>query len=273
MPHALQCGSSGAVPPARRVAAAAVGRAGPERILPLGAAAGGGTRPQCTARRTDSISLTSPTGRPRPAGPAPPPPAPGAGRRYTRLGTAARRHSACWEAPWRGTRPGTGNGTGTALPRPGTADGTGIGSANAITGPAGTGTGARLCAGGISAGIASMALGTALPWDRGQRWHGLHRAGTALLGPRPEPAHLPQAVLGAAQGLAASPPRAWRCPALPVESAPAVLACSFLPRSSGARDNEGLLHYTALQASPQSSQDTTLAPGPAPPALAWTLHR
>ncbi|RMC07760.1 hypothetical protein DUI87_15229 [Hirundo rustica rustica] len=117
----------------------------------------------------------SPPGRARPASTVNRLRAPNGGTR----GWAPQRaaNSACWEAPWRGTRPGAGNRTGTALPHPGTGNGTGIGSANAITGPAGTGTGARLCAGVISAGIASMALGAALPWDRGQRWHSLRRAG------------------------------------------------------------------------------------------------
>lgn len=59
-----------------------------------------------------------------------------------------------------------------------------------------------------------------------------------------------------------------------MESAAAVLACSFLLQSSGARANKRLVHSAAVQvaASPESGQDTTLGPGPAPPALAWTLH-
>jgi len=49
------------VPPAPGAAAAGRGRAGPGRILPLGAAAGGGIRPQCPARRPGSIWLGSKT--------------------------------------------------------------------------------------------------------------------------------------------------------------------------------------------------------------------
>ncbi|KAF4798882.1 hypothetical protein TURU_059589 [Turdus rufiventris] len=76
-----------------------------------------------------------------------------------RLGTAALRHPASWEVHRRATRERDGHGAAPPWDR----NGTGIGNANAITGPARTG--ARLCFGGISAGVASMALGTALPWD------------------------------------------------------------------------------------------------------------
>lgn len=125
MPRIPQCGSSGSVPRAWHAAAAAVGPTGPGRILPLGAAAAGGIRPQCTARRTDSISLTSPAGRPCPAGPAPGPPprhlqpalawgwAPhrqrpwALGRRRTGLGTAACRDMGCWASQRRGAVHGT----------------------------------------------------------------------------------------------------------------------------------------------------------------------
>ncbi|KAL2305750.1 hypothetical protein Nmel_003639 [Mimus melanotis] len=72
-----------------------------------------------------------------------------------RLGTATLRDSACWEAQWRGT----GNRIGMALSRPGTGSGTGIGCASVIKSPATAGTGARLCVGGISAGVG---LGPAL---------------------------------------------------------------------------------------------------------------
>lgn len=116
-----------------------------------------------------------------------------------RLGTAALRHPSSWEAHRRATREQDGHGAAPPWDR----NGTGIGSANAITGPARTG--ARLCVGGINAGVASMALGTALPWDWGQRWQSAQGRVTALLGPRPEPAHLPEAGLRIAQGLAASP--------------------------------------------------------------------
>lgn len=206
MPHALQCGSSGEVPPARRVAAAAVGRAGPERILPLGAAAGGGIRPQCTARRTDSISLTSPAGRPRPAGPAPPPPSAGTGHRVAAHAAGHRgapplcvRGSAL---PWDSAGDRERERHGAAPPWDRERDRH------------------RQCQREHSP-CQDRDWCSSLRWWH-QRWHRHHGPGhstalglgpalaqsaqgrvTALLGLRPEPAHLPEAVLCIAQGLAA----------------------------------------------------------------------
>ncbi|XP_042645540.1 acetyl-coenzyme A synthetase 2-like, mitochondrial [Tyto alba] len=93
----------------------------PGASSPLGAAAGGGIRPQCTARRTDSISLTSPAGRPPgPAGPAPRPP-----RRHrqpaTGVGPGAAPAPGTAPAPPSGTAPAPAPGT---EPAPGTAPGT-----------------------------------------------------------------------------------------------------------------------------------------------------
>lgn len=138
---------------------------------------------------------------------------------------------------------------------------------------------------GIGTGTASMWLGTARPGDWDQYWRCLHRArcciltrtstlvlgpsyqdsppgpetitgtfsvevGTALLGPRPESAHLPGAGHWVALGLAASRAWGWHCPE-PAVVSPSRAGLGFTPVLWGQdqlkhhQQGTGALHCTA----------------------------